>query len=110
MLRCAAALLQRLQLPRGAPPPPLPRAPASGRTSGRAYALGRQEEAQAARLASDRLASPPSRNPGTRRSGPHPLRDPNMPLCRPQVQGDREQALARAMEKGFIDDYSGWRK
>ncbi|KAL4422185.1 hypothetical protein ABPG77_006426 [Micractinium sp. CCAP 211/92] len=27
-----------------------------------------------------------------------------------QVQGDREQALARAMEKGFIDDYSGWRK
>ncbi|KAL4431366.1 hypothetical protein ABPG75_006622 [Micractinium tetrahymenae] len=27
-----------------------------------------------------------------------------------QVQGDRQEALARAMDKGFIDDYTGWRK
>lgn len=31
------------------------------------------------------------------------------PACL-QIQGDREQALARAMEAGFIDDYTGWRK
>jgi hypothetical protein len=34
------------------------------------------------------------------------------PLVRrlPQVQDDRSSALARALEAGHIDDYSGWRK